>query len=560
MRRTLSAVLLALLLGAPARAADPAGDLLRLVPPDAAICVVVRDLRTHLRTLAESPFAAWARESPLGKQLADPAQLAKIDALAGSLADQLGVTVDQLRDDIFGDAIVFAYQPGPPGKPQEEVGLVFLHARKPDALAKLIGRLNELQQKSGEVRAVREKSHRGRAYFERVKTGDGREYYYLRDGRFAFSSREDAIRRVIEQDLADAQAPNRVAAGLTALGLTDKLLVCWFNPRGFDAELTTQVANAKHPNEKAFLAQFHNVWAATKDVALYATPGRQLEVGLAASFDSGRLPKEVREVLFPPPGASALWSVVPDNAILAVGGRLSVPKLLAVVGSFLPPDGRAGLTVALEQGLGPIVGRDKLPAVLAGLGPDWAAWVAPPAAGSWLPAGVAALRLTDQQSAITQAVDFAAQMARFHYNRTHTAQIERRDETRNGVTVRTFTGDAAFPAGLRPAYAVTGGYLLLATSPAALRHFQPPTPRPDADAPLARLSARHLREYLAAHRAKVAAVVAGWSGRAAADIERELTNFAAVLELFDRVELRSTAADGKVRLVLHIQFVKPLSK
>jgi hypothetical protein len=560
MRFTLAVTLLTLLLGARARAADPAGELLRLVPPDTAICVVVRDLRTHQKTLAESPFAVWVRESPIGKQLADPAQVAKLNALAGFLADQLGVTVDQLRDDIFGDAILFAYQPGPPGKPQEEIGLVFLHARKPDVLAKLVARLNQLQQKSGEVRAVREKSHRGRAYFERAKAGDGREYYYLRDGIFAFSSREDAIRRVIERDLADAKSPNRVTTGLTALGLMDELVVCWFNPRGFDAELATRADTAKHPGEKAFLNQFRKVWLATKDVALYATPSRQLEIGLAASFDAERLPKEVREVLFPPPGASALWSIIPDNAILAISGRLNVPKLLAAVGSFLPPDGRAGLTTALEQGLGPIVGRDKLPAVLAGLGPDWTAWVAPPASGSWVPSAVLILRLTDQQKAITQAVDFAAQMARVHYNRTHADQIERTDETRDGATVKTFTNDQVFPPGVHPAYAVTGGYFLLATSPARIRRFQPPTPRPAPDAPLARLSAQHLREYLAAHRTRVAAVVAGWSGRAAQDVERELASFAAVLEVFDRVELHATSADGKLRLAVRIQFVKPLGK
>jgi hypothetical protein len=33
-----------------------------------------------------------------------------------------------------------------------------------------------------------------------------------------------------------------------------------------------------------------------------------------------------------------------------------------------------------------------------------------------------------------------------------------------------------------------------------------------------------------------------------------------VLEAFDRIELRHTAGDGKVRLSLHVEFVEPLTK
>ena len=64
--------------------------------------------------------------------------------------------------------------------------MLFVHARKPDVLARLVGKLNEFQQKSGEIKAVREKSHRDRPYFEREKTGGGREYYLLRGGVLAF--------------------------------------------------------------------------------------------------------------------------------------------------------------------------------------------------------------------------------------------------------------------------------------------------------------------------------------------------------------------------------------
>ena len=140
---------------APARAADPAGEVLRLVPPETRICLVVRDLRTHLRAIEGSPFEKWLEQSALGKHLNDPAEMAKIEQLETFLKEQFGVGFDQLLDDVLGDVVVLAYQPGPPGKPDDELGVVFVNARKPDLLATLVEKLNDFQKKTGEIKSVR---------------------------------------------------------------------------------------------------------------------------------------------------------------------------------------------------------------------------------------------------------------------------------------------------------------------------------------------------------------------------------------------------------------------
>jgi hypothetical protein len=517
--------------------------------------------------LAESPFADWLEKSPLGKHFADPKELTKIAHLEKFLADQFGVTPDQLLDDVLGDAIVLAYQPGPPGKPDAESGVLLVHARKPEVLARLVGKLNEFQQRSGEIKAVREKSHRDRLYFDREKAAGGREYYLLRGGVLAFSGQERAVRGVIEQDLAAPPAsedPGRVAAGLRRAGVADKFLACWFDPRGFDAELKAKADAAKDPGEKAFLARFADVWAATEGVALYAHPGRGLELGVVAAVDREKLPKEVRDAV-PKPGGSALWAVVPDDAIFAAGGRIDLPKMLATAGAFLPADGQAKLKEALDQGLGPAVGRDRLPALLAGLGPDWAVWMTPPRKGddTWVPGWTAVLKLSgeDAARAALQGLDTAAALVRFAYNRDHADQIELSQESQDGIAVRVLS-NAKFPPGFRPAYAVKQGYLVVASSPESVRRIAAPSvDRPGAtDPPLLRLSATHLRGYLTKHRSAIAKAVAGWSGKPAKDVEKELEDLLAVLEAFDKVELHQSAAGGTYRLSLHIDFVKPLTK
>ena len=261
-----------------------------------------------------------------------------------------------------------------------------------------------------------------------------------------------------------------------------------------------------------------------------------------------------------------MWAAVPDDAILAVGGRLDVPRLLAGVEAFLPPDGKAGLKKAIEEGLAPVVGRDKLPAVLAGLGPDWAVWATAPVktSGAFLPEWTAALKLSDGKGGVDvgrtvlQAVDFAAQMARFAYNREHADQIELTEESKDGITVKVLSNEKGFPAGLRPSYAAQGRLPRRGQFAGCGASVQPAdrTASRSEGAAGTRFSAKHLRGYLETHRGAIVEAAARWSGKPAKEIEHDLTELSAVLEAFDKVELRHTIGDGKVRLSLHVEFVE----
>src|SRR5437016_1830154 len=130
------------------RAESPRDELLRHVPDDVGFCLIVTDVRATSAALADSPFAEQFRASPAGQALANSQELkdlAKVDATFRTL---LGVGWDGLRDDILGDAFVFAYRPGPPGKEQE---LLLIRARDGQKLADLVDRLNTFQMGSGEL-------------------------------------------------------------------------------------------------------------------------------------------------------------------------------------------------------------------------------------------------------------------------------------------------------------------------------------------------------------------------------------------------------------------------
>src|SRR5262245_39338691 len=142
--RSILAVLVACL---PAVAfAAPSDDLLRVVPSDYTFCVVAQNLRDQGKPGGE-PFLKRLTESPLFKQLQQAPEAHKVQQVIDAIFKDLGVTPEQLRDDILGDALVFAYRKGPPSQPEKEDGLILLHARDDKLLARLVDRINEIQTK-----------------------------------------------------------------------------------------------------------------------------------------------------------------------------------------------------------------------------------------------------------------------------------------------------------------------------------------------------------------------------------------------------------------------------
>ena len=124
-----------------ARADGPRSELARLVPDGVAVCLVFGDLRAQTDKLKDSGWLKKIRSSPLGQELADALEGVNLGQFGMLLEKRLGVTWPQFRDEVLGDAVILAYQPGPPDRPEEEQGLLLLQARNPELLAKLMQRL-----------------------------------------------------------------------------------------------------------------------------------------------------------------------------------------------------------------------------------------------------------------------------------------------------------------------------------------------------------------------------------------------------------------------------------
>src|SRR5712691_1317204 len=275
-------------------AADPVAEVLRLTPKETSLGLLVRDLRGHYHTVANGPLAEAFRATPAGKGIAAAPELLQIDEFGVKVSKILGMDLSQLRDDVFGDAVVFAYANGDPAKPQPESALLLTWARDPKIAAQMLDRLNEAQKKSGELKSVVAIKHQGQTFYHRSKQpGKGPdEYYFQRDSVVAFSQQETAIRQVIDLDRAAAPAPIVLLERYEA----DKAFATlWVNPRSFDAELERKLKMAE-PGDAAFLQTFQQIWKATDGFAITLRLEKHLELNVNVVTRPDELPPAMRRI------------------------------------------------------------------------------------------------------------------------------------------------------------------------------------------------------------------------------------------------------------------------
>ena len=115
---------------------------------------------------------------------------------------ELDSTPETIIDDVVGDTIAFAFSPAPAGRSKEERRRPSSTAAQDETLRKLLERVNELQTKSGELKAISRKEHAGMAYFERQKSAGQSEFYCFSGDVFAFSSSEADIQGVLDREKA----------------------------------------------------------------------------------------------------------------------------------------------------------------------------------------------------------------------------------------------------------------------------------------------------------------------------------------------------------------------
>jgi hypothetical protein len=561
-----------LLFGAarPLPAASPRDELLRFVPEDVGLCMVLQDLRGHTARLLNSPFVTGLQASPMGTALSQNKEAANLAQVQVKLQNQFGLDWRRLRDDVLGEAVVFAYRPGPPGKPQQDQSLILVRARDAKVLADLIDHFHSQQRKAGQL-DLTECDYEGIKYYRRVDKKET-NYYYLRGPVLLFSGQEEMLRQALACDRATpAEAEPPVTARLRELGLSQALFVLWLNPRSLDAEFEAKAAQAspaEAPKRKAVALY----WKALTSVGVAVALDRELSVSLALRGRLDQLPSSARRFLETAAGPSEVWRAVPDNSLLALGARIDAAALFEVVGDFMSKDSRESLTAQLNRLLGAALGKDFVKEVLPALGPDWGLCVLapPPQEKGWFPQVLFALRVrpgtsaTPADQALLSAVNFSAMLAVVTHNHQHPDRpLSLQVVTPDKKEIKYLQGERCFPEGLQPAFSLQGGYLVLATSVEIVRRFGIPTgtaASPNAPFPLLRVSFRNCRAYLKQRREPLAQALAQKNNVSPEEAGKWLDGVHEALQLIDRLELRQRTTPGQVTFTLALQPSQPLKK
>jgi hypothetical protein len=552
-------------LAAPLQAASPRDELLRFVPDDVGFCFVMQDLRVHAADLAASPFIEQLRLSPVGAALRGSSEIKQLDKVDKYLHQALGVGWEQLRDDVFGDAVVFAYRPGPPGKPDQEQGLMLLRGRNEEVVSHLVEKINQAQKKDGSLTELQEVKYDNTTYYRRVEPKQT-NFYFLRGSVFLFTSQEETLRRAIDQERTTADAEPPLARRLREVGADRAVLALWLNPRAFDASLEEKAAKAvgaDADSQQKVLAY----WKAVDGIAVWATLETDLKVSFAQRVRPEKLPTPVRRFLETASRPSELWRRFPDDALLACGGRIDAGSLIELLQNFLPKhdkDDSAAMTTFV---------RDLVTEVLSHVGPDWGfCLTAPPKDGKdWLPQGFLAIRAepgddaAPVDQALLSAVHTVALAGVLAYNHQHPAEPLRLKSFLSIKQEIHFVADSRLlPTGVQPAYGLTNGWMAFASSPDVFRRFTEAAPKAVVEEgtafPLLRVSLKGWRAYLTERSEPLAAALAERNQLTVEEMRKRLDDLVDVLQFVDRLEIDCRTAPGLAVVTLTIQTARPLKK
>jgi hypothetical protein len=546
-------------------AASPRDELLRFVPDDVGFCFVMQDMRVHAAELAASPFIAQLRMSPAGAAFRATDEVKQLNKVEEYLHQALGTGWEQLRDDVLGDAIVFAYRPGPPGKPEEEQGLVLLRGRNGEVVAHLVEKINQAQKKDGSLTDLQEVKYQNTTYYRRVEPKQT-NYYYLRGPVFLFTSQEETLRRAIDLDRTTADAEPVLARRLREVGADRAVLALWLNPRAFDASLEEKAAKAAG-TEAALQQKVLAYWKAVDGIAAWATLESDLKISFAQRFRPEKMPTTVRRFLEAASRPSELWRRFPDDPLLACAVRIDAGALMELIQDLQPDDDKSAAVVNAA------FGDELVKNVLSHVGPDWGfCLTAPPPDGKeWSPQAFLAVRaepgdeVAPVDQALLSAVHTAALAAVLAYNRQHAVEPARlKSMVSNKQTIHYVEYGRVLPPGVQPAYGLTDGWMAIASSPDVFRRFTEAVPKAATEQgtafPLLRVSLKGWREYFTERREPLATALAEKNQLTVPDMRKRLDDLIGVLQFVDKFEIDCRAAPGLTVVSITIQTARPLKK
>jgi hypothetical protein len=577
-------VTLGIALPCPAQA--PSEELLRYVPKDFGLCLVVNNLRAHAAQWDKSPWIKALKESTLGRSFVDAPELKELVKYQQDLQKHLDIDWPTLRDEVLGDAVVYAYKPG---QPDAEQGIFLIRAQKPKVLVQLLDKLNKAQQDNGELKGLETREYKGTKYICRVEPSSV-SFYLIHGPLFAFTAKEAVLKDtliagIVEQKndvirpgtptpkkknplldpekmpikLQPEKFTTLLGEHLKKAGAANSAFSLWINPRTFEADIKDKAKEMAGPEGRLLNALLKHA-SAVDALVLSVAAEDKLEFKLSVLARTKDLKDSARQFFMESAQPSDLWSRFPDNAIFSMAGRMQGGELAEAL-DFLPAEVRKLVDKILPP-IAAMAGLDLAKDIAPHVGPDWGLCVLPATDPKKLPQVIAAVAVqpgpndSAVDSALYHAVHSYVGLSLLNYNRKHQDDpIRLLTLKQEKVEVTYLANNTFFPPGFQPACALKDGYLLLTTTPEAVARFRtgtgPAGPKAEiTEAPLLRISSTELAKALREHRQVAIEQLAATSQISRLDATQGVDETLSMLGLFDRIEITRSSGSGQANVVL----------
>ncbi len=385
------------------RAERPADGLLALVPPDAAVTVVVEDLRSHARTFLESPLAGGLQTLPAVQTWRASEGARRFAQARREIEAALKVDLSKVRDDLLGDAVVLSLHPDPDGGPDQAHGLLLVRFRDRALLDRLIDVINQSERQSGTLHEIVARKHGGIDYqVRRFKPGTkADEAYAVINQVFAWSNSEALIRSVLNHrseggGLATEPGFRKVRDALPPEAVASLMIDPRYIQRLAEAEAEREDVNA---SPKLGQESFERLLRGYLSAVEYAGAAVQLRNGLIVhtheAIDPTKLDEPLRRWGTDAGSNDELLRRVPPTALALAAGRIHFAALTDELLLVLPASERPRAERFLANLSGFFLGKDPRGTILPNLGPGMVAFVTDSRSGEAIerPEGVLAVQL-----------------------------------------------------------------------------------------------------------------------------------------------------------------------
>jgi hypothetical protein len=486
-RPTVAIVLAVLAASGPSALADgrPADPLLRLAPPEAAVTLAVEDLREHARQFAGSPLAEGLAELPAVRAWRDSEEYRTFQTARKALEATFGITLEQVRDDLLGDAAVLVLVPEPGDDPEAARGLLLCRVREPALLERLVRTINAVERNEGSLARVEDRSHGSVAYHVRrfaPESGKQDEAYAVVEGNvFAWSNSPTLVLEVIDRSrgghgggLADEPRFRRVREALPA-GALASLYVDPAFLRRLDGGIPISEGEDRSVAEPLAVLGRRYV-----DALEYLGIALDLRDGLVLheheTFDPSKIDEPLRRWASRPGDSGALLHRAPADPLALVAGRVDLGAVWDEAISVLGEPGRAKADNILVVLSGLLLGKDPRSEVFPRVGPGVVAYLvreddpeAPGEAAKARLAVVLGVELADEpgvSEALGNALRTVLALAALDPKRAG-AELRVESQERDGVRLTALVSKGK----VLLAYRVEPGLLALGNSSEAVRSF-----------------------------------------------------------------------------------------